>query len=508
MAGFIILLGLVAIASGISYALFVVLYQYTYWKRRKMLHVESTPIIGNNAPIVYQTESFATHSQNLYKNCPGARYYGMFDFTKPAIVVKDPELIREIGVKSFEDFTDHSVFVDEKMDPYVGRNLFSLKGDRWKEVRKTVSPSFTTAKLKSLFDLIAECSKDFVQYFVDHPEVARSFEAKDAFTRYATDVIGTSAFGVKVNSMKDRDNGLFVSGQLATKFTFQSLVKTELLRNFPHLMRHLGATFLPRTADAFFKKLISDTLRLRRETGLSRPDMVQLMMQAIENGEDVCEDDIVGQAFFFILAGFDTSASNMCFIVHELAANPDIQDKLRDEIDGWLHANNQNELTYEGLSELRYLDMVVSESLRKYPTAPFTNRVCVREHVLPPPAPGYPKCHVEKGTVIMIPIMGLHLDPQYFPDPQRFDPERFSEENKSNIKPYAYLPFGIGPRLCIGNRFALLETKIIMVDILRNFVIKFTNKSQHPLTFGKKGFSTTAEHGFWIAFERREDTSL
>lgn len=305
--------------------------------------------------------------------------------------------------------------------------------------------------------------------------------------------------------MRDRDNDFFTYGKGVSNFSFFQLVNFELMRIFPRLMRAAGATFLPRATDRFLKGLIHETVKVRRERGIVRQDMVHLMMQAMqkESGPKVTIDDIVGQAFFFFLAGFDTSSSLMCFMAHELAANPDIQERLRREIDEYYEKNN-DEITYDTVSEMKYLDMVVSETLRKYPTAPFTNRLCVKEHELPPPMDGYPSYKIEKGTIVMISIYGLHRDPKHFPDPDRFDPERFSEENKNSINPYTYLPFGIGPRQCIGNRFALMEAKIVISSVLRKFVIKFTDKSKHPVSYDKINFSMTSQDGFWLSFEQRK----
>ncbi|NP_001166017.1 cytochrome P450 9e2-like [Nasonia vitripennis] len=494
------------LAAIFVFALYTIVYQYTYWKRRKMLHLESVPIIGNNYPMLFGIDSFPMHAQKMYKKFSGARYYGCFDFRKPVVIIKDPDLIKEICVKNFDDFTDHLTFVTEEMDPIAGRNIFSLKGKRWKDLRSTLTPSYTAARMKLLFELIDECARNFGQYILENPEFAKSFEAKEVFTRYTNDVIATAAFGVKVDSMKDQENEFFMHGKASTTFTSKLLMlKIVLLRNFPRLMRLFGATFLPRSSDKFFKKLINEAVTLRREKDVTRPDTIQLLMQAMdkEGGVNVTMDDILGNAFIFFLAGFDTSSSLMAFMALELAANPDIQEKLQQEVDLQLEKND-GKLTYEALSDMKYLDMVVSETLRKYPPAPITNRVCTRDHVFSPPMQDYPEYRMEKDTVIMIPIYALHRDPQYFPEPEKFDPERFNEENKSKIEAYTYMPFGHGPRQCIGNRFALMETKILMVHVLRKFTIKFIEKTVFPVEFIKLSFNLGAVGKFWLQFEERK----
>lgn len=160
-----------ALAALLIYIVYIIFNQFTYWKRRKMLHLDLVPFVGNNYQVFFGIESFAIHSQNLYKKLPGARYYGMFDFRMPTVLIKDPEIIREICVKSFNNFTDHLTFVTEEMDPIAGRMLFSLSGQRWKDFRSTLSPTFTAARMKYLFELVDDCARNFVQYFLEHPKV-------------------------------------------------------------------------------------------------------------------------------------------------------------------------------------------------------------------------------------------------------------------------------------------------------------------------------------------------
>lgn len=505
---FFALLAVYAAIAGFLFVMYFVLHQYMYWKRRKVLHLDAMPIIGNNAPIFFRRSSFAEHAQNLYRLYPDASYYGTFDFNTPVIIVKDPELIREICVKNFDNFPDHRSFVSEEIDPIVGSNVFSLKGQRWKEVRSTLSPSFTANKMKIMFQLIDECSKAFVEYFVDHPEMASCFEAKDAFTRYTNDVIATAAFGIQVDSMKDRENEFYLRGKDVTSFSgFVRLAKFIILRGYPRISRLFGVTFMSKATDRFFKHLVSSTVKTREEEGIVRPDMIHLLMQAKnkDNGIDVTINDIIGQVFIFFLAGFDTSSTVMSFACYELAAHPDIQEKVQREIDEQLDQEN-GEVTYDSLAKMKYLEMVINETLRLYPPAPITDRVCVKKFVLPAATQGHSECQVEVGTNILIPLYGMHRDPKYFKDPDMFIPERFGDENKDGINPYVYIPFGVGPRKCIGNRFALMEIKTLLVHILRRFCIKLTERSKYPVVFTKTTFKVETEGGCWIKFEERKKT--
>ncbi|XP_011172811.1 cytochrome P450 9e2-like [Solenopsis invicta] len=483
---------------------------YFFWKNKGVPYLPnslSSLIMGWK--LFFGRISFADHFKFLYDYFPNAKYVGMMDFGTPVVLLRDPELIRDITVKDFEHFPDHRSFVDEDLEPLFGKNIFALRGDRWKEMRNTLSPSFTASKMKMMFDLISKCSEDFVNYLADHPEICHEMETKGVFRRYTNDVIATAAFGISVNSMKDQDNEFYMRGVEATKFSggFLVMVKMVLMRAFPKFSKWMGLTFFPSATAKFFKTVVAETIKAREEQNIVRPDMIHLLMQARDkksaSTHQMSLDDIVSQAFIFFFAGFDTSSTLMCFVVHELAVNKDIQDRLRQEVQQYFVEGN-GKISYDSLSQMSYMDMVISEALRKYPPSFFIDRLCAKRYELPSSQPGCKNVIVEPNNMLMFPVYGLHRDPQYFPNPDKFDPERFSEENKDNIVPYSYLPFGHGPRKCIGNRFALMETKILIAHLLQRFTLKTTEKTVEPVVFNTKEFSLQPVGGFWVSLEKRE----
>ncbi|PSN29106.1 Cytochrome P450 9e2 [Blattella germanica] len=140
-----------------------------------------------------------------------------------------------------------------------------------------------------------------------------------------------------------------------------------------------------------------------------------------------------------------------------------------------------------------------SESLRLYPPSVAMDRHCVKKYTLP----ANPPIEVNPGDGLWVPIYALHRDPEHFPNPDAFDPERFSDENKHNIKPSTYIPFGIGPRICIGSRFALMEAKIALVKLLYRFNLKVVSKTPIPIKICKKSMNMNIEGGYWIGLEMR-----
>ena len=489
---------------GIIGAVILLYHQVNFWSRKGIPHLKPLPIIGNYLPLFFGRTSITGFISNIYNNFPEARYFGILGFQTPIAVLRDPELIKETCVKNFEYFLDHQSFIDEEMDPLFGKNVFSLKGDRWKVMRHTLSPSFTAIKMKFMFELIAKCSRDFVQYFIDHSDEAKSIETKDAFTRYTNDVIATSAFGLNVNSLQDKNNEFYIRGKDATSFKgILRIMKFFGFVSCPKIMRFLGITFFSRKTYQFFTAAIRDAIETREKKKIVRPDMLQLLIEARnEDNTELSIEDITAQAFIFFFAGFDPSSSLMCFVAHELAMNPEIQEKLREEVDTFIN-NEESDVSYETLSQMKYMDMVISETLRKYPPTPAIDRECVKKFTLPKPTEESREYTAEPKTLIWIPTYALHHDPQYFSDPEKFDPERFSEENKRKINPYTYLPFGVGPRKCLGNRFVLMETKILFVHILQNFILEKCEKTKHPIEF-EKSITVTVKGGTWVKLSRRK----
>ncbi|KAL6448752.1 hypothetical protein ACFW04_000513 [Cataglyphis niger] len=205
--------------------------------------------------------------------------------------------------------------------------------------------------------------------------------------------------------------------------------------------------------------------------------------------------EAIAQAFVFFIAGFETSSTTATFCLYELAQQQDLQDKLRKEIDEIL--KKHGELTYNAVNEMTYLHKVVNEAMRKYPPLPSLNRMCTEEINLPTT-----NIHIPKGMLITIPLLGLHRDPSIYPDPDRFDPERFNEDKVAARHPYAYLPFGEGPRICIGSRFAYMQTKVGLISLLSKFKFKVDPRT-FPLIFDQNTFILTAKGGIYLTIEPR-----
>ncbi|XP_029170390.1 cytochrome P450 9e2-like [Nylanderia fulva] len=462
------------------------------------------PMFGNMGSSIFGLESFIDLIKKIYNLHPEAKYVGMFDLAGPITVLRDPDLIKSILLKNFDLFPDHRTMIEEHQDPLFGKNLFALKGERWRQVRPLLSPAFTSSKMKSMFKLMSDYATEFSNYLTQMSVEKRIMDTKDIFTRYTNDVIATCAFGISVDSMRNQKNEFYLSGKEGTTFNSITFLKIFVYRSLPWLAKIFKLRLLrPQIAD-YFRNLIETTIKIRDEKGIVRPDMLQLMMDS-RGTEDkgLSAEDMLCQALIFFFGGFESTSNLMCFAAHEIAVNQEIQKKLQHEIDQVLEESN-GEAPYEMVNNMEYLDAVINEALRMYPVTPFTDRVCVKEFELPPTLPGIKPFTIKKGEAVWIPVYGLHHDPQYFEEPEKFDPERFLGERKKKIlNSGAYLPFGLGPRMCIGNRFALMETKVLLFHLLARCDLEVCAKTQIPIKIAKK-FNMQPEGGFWLNVSPRK----
>ncbi|XP_058837422.1 probable cytochrome P450 9f2 [Topomyia yanbarensis] len=532
----------VALAIG---AIILLIFHYLSKKHEYILPkpipcVKPMFFMGSTAPIMFRRRDFPTHIKILYNTFPDCKMIGFYDLLKPMYMPRDPDVIKKIGVKDFDFFMDHTPMMsngnpEEEVggDSLFSNSLFALRGQKWRDMRSTLSPAFTGSKMRHMFELVAECARSMVDFFNTEANAGKGLELemKDTFSRFGNDVIATVAFGIEVNSLKDRENEFFVAGKKLLDFQkITVLIKMLLMRSVPWLMQKLGIEIMDSNLTGYFKKMIVDNMKQRDVHNIVRNDMIHMLMEvrkgSLKHLKDELdqkdagfatveessvgktthtriwtENELIAQCFLFFLAGFDTVSTAMTFLAYELTANPDIQNRLHDEIVQTNQLLNGTPLTYEVLQKMVYLDMVVSESLRKWPPALGSDRYCTKDYVYDDGAGT--RFTIEKDQTILIPTYAIHHDPKYYPNPEMFDPERFSETNRSKIDIATYLPFGVGPRNCIGSRLALMEVKLILYYLLKDFSLEPTEKTQIPLQLSKNMFALQAEKGVWVGIKPR-----
>ncbi|KAL9967761.1 hypothetical protein ACROYT_G026053 [Oculina patagonica] len=210
----------------------------------------------------------------------------------------------------------------------------------------------------------------------------------------------------------------------------------------------------------------------------------------VEGVSRLSDEEIVAQAVVFLLAGYETSSNTLAFTTYFLALNPDVQDKLRAEIKEAMESNARKKPLFEVAQNMEYLDCVIKESQRLCPPGALTNRVCSEDFDLN-------VIHIPAGTEVVVAIYALHHDPDAWQDPEKFDPERFRGPSKDTRHVFQFIPFGAGPRNCIGMRFALMEIKIALVRILMKYKLVASPETQVPLKINA-GLTLSAKDGVLV----------
>lgn len=214
------------------------------------------------------------------------------------------------------------------------------------------------------------------------------------------------------------------------------------------------------------------------------------------------ETEVTGHALSFFTEGYETSSTLLSFAMYELARNPDIQERLYDEITEVLDSK-KNELTYETLQEMTYLEQVMYETLRTRPIGFTMHKICTKSVTLPP-LPGRTEGFViPEKMPVAINVYSMHKDPAYFTDPERFDPNRHTEEEKKNRPKSSFIPFGDGPRMCMGMRFALAQTKVALLTVIQNFKITVSPNCK-PFVIDPKSFLYQGKDPLLINFVERK----
>nr|XP_033818973.1 cytochrome P450 3A29-like isoform X2 [Geotrypetes seraphini] len=348
----------------------------------------------------------------------------------------------------------------------------------------------TFLRYRKMFPIIKHYGEILVKNVQKKMEHDEPLLMKDIFGAYSTDVITSTSFSVNVDSMNNPNDPFVTNSKKLLKFSLLNPLIIIIVL-FPFLipvLKKLNVNFLPKDVMRFFLNAVTGIRAKRLQEGRTdRVDFLQLMLDSqstepsgnLHEYKTLSDSEIMAQSLVFILAGYETTGSSLSFLSYNVATHPEVQHRLHEEIDKILP--NKATPTYEALMQMEYLDMVINESLRLYPPGGRLERVCKKTVEIN-------GLTIPEGIPTMVPVFAIHRDPEYWPEPEEFRPERFSKENKDSVDPYTFLPFGAGPRNCIGMRFALLIMKAAMAVLLQNFSFQTTKDTQVPLELDSKGF--------------------
>ncbi|KAK7794156.1 hypothetical protein R5R35_005363 [Gryllus longicercus] len=496
LASYILSYGVALLGVAIVAAYFHFTRNFGHWKRKGIKELRPLPFVGNLKDVAFMKKNIGMVASAIYEQHKKEPFIGIYAFDEPVLQVHDLNLVKAVLVKDFQYFPDRSAHADEELDPLPARGLILQKGERWKHQRNAITPTFTSGKMKRMYELVAECGKFLLLALKREKLAGKPVEVYELAARYTTDVIAVCAFGIKGNNLEDPKAEFRRILRAVFEFSPRQAIAMATVFLAPKLTKLLRLKVIGHEVESFVTSTVEKAIKERENKNVQRNDLLDSLIQLMKYGrisegeEKVAhetsnklsfdERDVCGQSFAFLTAGFETSATTISYALFEIAQNMDVQDKLRKELQ---NATSDGDFSYETLHGLKYLDMVMQETLRKYPPLPFLDRKCSKAYTLPGT-----DVTLEAGSRIMVPLHALQMDPEYHPNPKKFDPERFSEENKKNIINYTYMPFGEGPRNCVGMRFALMQVKSAVAHLLMKYSVDLCDRTPQEIKFSPKTF--------------------
>ncbi|XP_067687711.1 cytochrome P450 3A13-like [Haliotis asinina] len=465
-------------------------WDYDYFKKLGIPGPKPYPLIGCSIGFSFYPK-FPSWKQKY------GRVFGIFMGNQKALVISDPDILKEVLVKSFNTFRNR---MKVPMIPFpLNLGLFFLDDAQWKRVRSITSPGFSSSKLRLMCVAINECATTLVKNFSKVVGNNKAVNMKEYFGAYTMDVISRTAFGVKVDSQNDFDNPFVANAKEIFKHTSARRLLPIIAGLMPRLARALrkrGFGIYPQSVMTFFRRNITEMIDEQKQQTREKQKQTNYILQRLldpaqiairddndytANGESkkgtvrgLSTDEVVGQGINFFAAGFETTASTLTFASHSLAVNPDIQEQVYNEIKEMIGNEEPN---YDNIGKLKYLDNVITETLRLYPPVIALHRRASEDIQIK-------GLTIQKGHTIFIPVFAMQRDPEFFKKPDSFRPERHDEHSH----PLSFLAFGYGPRKCIGMRLALIEAKIALVHLLRTVKLECLPGTQEVLTFKNTNF--------------------
>jgi cytochrome P450 len=398
----------------------------------------------------------------------------------PLYFVNSPDLIHNVLVEHPGDYNKDQV-VKTVLKPSAGNGIFTSDGDFWRRQRKLVQPAFHTRRIGSYAETITRFSAEAVEGW--HDGETRMID--EDMMHLTMQIICKVLFDAEIHEEVE---------QLGGAMTLIFKLSDERFNQLPAIPYWLP-TRLNRTlreniaiVDSAIQRFIDE----RRASKEDKGDLLSMLLEAQdEDGSGMTDQQVRDEAMTLFGAGHETTAVTLMWTWYLLSQHPEVEAKLHGELAEVLGGRLP---TLEDLSRLKYTEMVVKESMRLYPPAWGTSRQPNKDVTLG----GYP---IRKDTNVFINIYGMHRDTRYFADPLRFDPDRFSPEREKDIPKYAYLPFGGGPRVCIGNAFAMMEAKLVLAVLAQRYRLEL---APGHIIKPERQFTLRSKHGMkMIARERQ-----
>ncbi|TGL60905.1 cytochrome P450 [Leptospira sarikeiensis] len=371
-------------------------------------------------------------------------------------LISQPEDIRRVLQENNQNY--HKGVFYKELGRILGKGLLNSEGEFWKKQRKLIQPSFHKQRISEFVEIMAHETTKMSNNWKNTSKLDISKE----MMRLTFEIVGKTLFRTDVESYAARiESSLTVALELVTK-------RITKIFPFPFSWPTPDNLRLKRALKDMHS--VVDELIAERKKNPSN-DLISMLLEVRdeETGETMSEIQVRDEAITLLLAGHETTANALSWGLYLLSKHPDICQKVREEANRVLTDKTP---TLEDVQKLAYTRKVLDEILRMYPPAWVIERTAMG----PDNVGGF---DVEKGTNISICIFNMHRNPEFWENPDKFDPDRFDEERSADRPKYAYLPFGGGPRICIGNIFALTEATLILAMLVKNY--KFEVDPNHPV---------------------------
>lgn len=449
-------------------------YLYSYWDRHGIPSMKPSFLFGNIESVAKRIDAFGVAVNKLYHQSKG-QLIGIYVFFRPAILIRDAHLAHRMMTTDFKFFHDRGIYCNEEGDP-LSAHLFALPGKRWRALRNKFTPTFTSGQLRNMFPIVLSTGYKLQHYL--EPAAAKNeiVDMRAVVARFVQEVVASVFFGCETNCISDPKDDFSNVMNFFLKDSFSINFRSTAVFLFPSVLKLTGISAMEPEMRHFVTRLITEQIENRERNNTERKDFIQQLIDLRQADRDNKEvmltiGECAANVFLFYVAGTDTTAATITFALHELTQSPASMEKLRKEIDEVLQRSN-GVVDYEVVKEMKFLDLCIKETLRKYPVLPILNRECTEDYQVPDS-----KMVIRKGTQLLIPLLGYSMTEEYFPEPSRFIPERFDAESK-NYDEKAYYPFGEGPRNCIGLRQGVMSSKIALVLLLSKFNFEATREAK------------------------------
>lgn len=430
------------------------------------------PIIGNSLELQVNLAEFLQLVHREWSSKYGNIYRGWAG-TRSVVCIASPELMEPI-LNSQELITKAQEY--SYLSQWLGSSMFLTTGSRWKCRRRLLTSAFHFQILESFIDIFNEQSALLVNDFIDadrqnpHGDV----NVYSILTQSALDIICDSSMGRQVRKREQAADYLRCVSRI-TQIVMERAVKPWLHSDFLFNLSGLGRE--NRRCVKILHDFTNQVIRDRKsalggaETSLTSVDDVpqkrrlaflDLLIQASENGAKLSDEDIREEVDTFMFAGHDTTATAMGWFLYCVARHPQEQQLLSDEMDD-IFGDSQRMCTTQDVSRMKHLECCIKETLRLYPSIPGVMRTLTREVQIG-------EYRLPAGVSVALLIYGMHHNPSVYAEPEAFRPERFVAEHSAGRHPYAFIPFSAGPRNCIGQKYAILELKVVLSHLIRKFV--------------------------------------